>query len=182
MATVQIEGIEGLKSLQGKTIGPSEWREVTQEDINTYADLVGDHQWIHVDVERARSESPFGTTIAHGNLTLSLIDGLREEVSLHGDAALRQFALGVNMGWNRVRFPAPVPADAKLRATAQLVSVQDKGGGWWEIVDRFTVQIEGAEKPACVAESVGRVLLRTERRRFTGARSETNHRRRADTT
>ena len=153
MAPVQVEGIEGLKALQGETIGPSEWREVTQGDIDTFADLTGDHQWIHVDVERAKKESPFGTTVAHGNLTLSLIDGLRIEL-------LRStgFKLGVNYGWNKVRFPAPVPSGARIRATAEVVEVDDVGGGWWQIVTRFTVEVEGNDKPACVADSVGRAL------------------------
>jgi acyl dehydratase len=153
MATVQIEGIEGLKALQGQTIGPSEWREVTQEDINTFADLTDDHQWIHVDVERASRESPFGNTVAHGNLTLSLIDGMRLEMMNTSG-----FKLGVNYGWNKVRFPAPVPAGSRVRATGEIVEVEDVGGGWWQIVTRFTVEVEGSEKPAVVADSVGRAL------------------------
>jgi acyl dehydratase len=153
MATVQVQGIEGLQALLGNRIGPSEWREVTQEDINTFADLCGDHQWIHVDVERAKNESPFGTTVAHGNLTLSMIDGLRKDL-----IRSEGFALGVNYGWNKVRFPAPVPSGSRLRARAEVVSVEEAGGGWYQIVTRFTVEVEGNEKPACVAESVGRAL------------------------
>jgi acyl dehydratase len=153
MATVQVQGIEGLKELLGKQIGPSEWREVTQEDINTFADLSGDHQWIHVDVERAKNESPFGTTVAHGNLTLSMIDGMRLEL-LNSSG----FKLGVNYGWNRVRFPAPVPAGARIRGTAEVTDIDEVGGGWWQIVTRFTVEVEGSDKPACVADSVGRAL------------------------
>jgi acyl dehydratase len=154
MATVEVQGIDGLKALIGKEIGPGEWREVTQEDIDTFADLSGDHQWIHVDPERAAKESPFGTTVAHGNLTLSMIDGLRLDlISSSG------FALGVNYGWNKVRFPAPVPAGSRLRAKAEVVSVDEVGGGWWQVVTRFTVEIEGQEKPACVADSVGRALV-----------------------
>jgi acyl dehydratase len=153
MATVQIEGIEGLKALQRKQIGPSDWREVNQEDINAFADLTGDHQWIHVDAERARQESPFGTTVAHGNLTLSLIDGMRLEL-----LSSTGFKLGVNYGWNRVRFPAPVPAGSRVRTTAEVTEVEEVGGGWWQIVTRFTVEVEGSDKPACVADSVGRAL------------------------
>ena len=149
-----------LREAIGVQRGPTSWRTVTQEDINAFAKITGDHQWIHVDVERAKLESPFGTTIAHGNLTLSVIDGLREQISTRDTVDLEQIALGVNMGWNRVRFPTPVPAGTRVRATAELVSVEDKGGGWWEIVDRFTIEAEGAAKPACVAESVGRILLR----------------------
>jgi acyl dehydratase len=153
VATVQVQGIEGLKELLGKQIGPSEWREVTQEEIDAFADLSGDHQWIHVDVDRAKTESPFGTTIAHGNLTLSMIDGMRLEL-LNSSG----FKLGVNYGWNKVRFPAPVPAGARIRGTAEVTEVEDVGGGWWQIVTRFTVEVEGSDKPACVADSVGRAL------------------------
>jgi acyl dehydratase len=154
--------ITSLREAIGVQRGPSAWRTISQDDINAFAEITGDHQWIHVDLERAKRESPFGTTIAHGNLTLSAIDGLREEIAngnaLNGD----EVALGVNMGWNRVRFPAPVPAGSRVRATAELVSVEEKGSGWWEIVDRFTVETEGGEKPSCVAESVTRLLLRSE--------------------
>jgi acyl dehydratase len=153
VATVQVQGIEGLKALLGKQIGPSEWRDVTQDDINTFADLSGDHQWIHVDVERAKNESPFGTTVAHGNLTLSMIDGMRLEL-LNSSG----FKLGVNYGWNKVRFPAPVPAGSRVRATAEVTEVEEVGGGWWQVVTRFTVEVEGSDKPACVADSVGRAL------------------------
>jgi acyl dehydratase len=148
-----VEGFEGLQALQGQTIGPGEWREVTQEDIDTFAELSGDDQWIHVDVERAEKESPFGTTIAHGNLTLSLIDGFRKSL-----IESTGFKLGVNYGWNKVRFPAPVPAGAKVRATAEVVEVTDVGGGWWQVVTRFILEVEGNEKPCCVADSVGRAL------------------------
>jgi acyl dehydratase len=153
MAVVEANGIEGIQALIGKEIGPGEWREVRQEDIDTFADLSGDHQWIHVDRERAAKESPFGTTIAHGNLTLSMIDGFRLDlISSTG------FALGVNYGWNKVRFPAPVPAGSRVRAKAEIVSVDEVGGGWWQVVTRFTVEVEGSEKPCCVAEAVGRAL------------------------
>ncbi len=151
-----------LREAIGAKRGPTPWRTVTQQDIDAFARITGDHQWIHVDAERAKRESPFGTTIAHGNLTLSIIDGLREQLSTLDAADLEQIAVGVNMGWNRVRFPAPVPAGSRLRATAELLSVQEKGDGWWEIVDRFTIETDGVEKPACVAESVGRILLRAQ--------------------
>ena len=153
MATVQVEGIEGLKALLGKTVGPTDWREVTQQDIDDFARLSGDDQWIHVDVERAKKESPFGTTVAHGNLTLSLIDGMRIEL-LNSTG----FKLGVNYGWNKVRFPAPVPSGSRIRATAEVVEVEEVGGGWWQVVTRFTIEVEGNEKPACVGDSVGRAL------------------------
>ena len=153
MAMATVSGIEGLQGLIGESVGPSDWREVTQAMIDSFAELSGDDQWIHVDVERAKSESPFGTTIAHGNLTLSMVDGFRL-----GLIESTGFKLGVNMGWNKVRFPAPVPAGSKVRAKAEVVSVDDVGGGWWQIVTRFTLEVEGNEKPVFVGESVGRVF------------------------
>lgn len=148
-----------LREAIGVRRGPSPWRTVTQEEINTFADLSGDHYWIHVDPERAKRESPFGTTIAHGNLTLSMIDALVEAIEDGEVLDGGHVEVGVNMGWNRVRFPAPVPAGSRIRATAELVSVEDKGNGWWELVDRVTVETDGGEKPAAVAESVGRLRL-----------------------
>ena len=154
MSLMTVNGIEELHGLVGKTVGPSEWREVTQEDVNRFAEVTGDDQWIHVDIERAKTESPFGTTIAHGNLTLSLIDGFRRHV-----LESTGFKLGVNYGWNKVRFPAPVPTGSRVRASVEVVSVDDVGGGWWQVVQRWTVEVEGGEKPVCVAESVGRALV-----------------------
>jgi acyl dehydratase len=153
MAIAQVEGVDGLKALMGKTVGPTEWREVTQRDIDDFARLSGDDQWIHVDVERAKTESPFGTTIAHGNLTLSIIDGFRIELIRSAG-----FLLGINYGWNRVRFPAPVPAGSRIRASAEVIEVEEVGGGWWQSVTRYTVEVEGSDKPACVADSVIRAL------------------------
>jgi acyl dehydratase len=147
-------GIDDLRALKDQVVGPSEWRQVTQEMVNQFAELTGDGQWIHVDVERAKVESPFGTTIAHGNLTLSLIDGLRQDLSEWSG-----FKLGVNYGWNKVRFPAPVIVGAKVRCYAQIVEVDEIGAGWYQVVTRFTVEVEGSEKPVCVADSVGRVLV-----------------------
>jgi acyl dehydratase len=153
MAQITVNGIEETRDLIGQDIGPGDWREVTQEDIDDFARLSGDDQWIHVDVERAKTDSPFGTTIAHGNLTLSMIDGFRRDL-----IESTGYKLGVNYGWNKVRFPAPVPVGSKLRAKAEVLSVDDVGGGWYQIVTKFTVEIEGGEKPVCVAESVGRAL------------------------
>jgi len=151
--TITVNGIEELKALVGETIGPSGWRELTQADIDRFAEVSGDDQWIHVDVERAKSESPFGTTVAHGNLTLSMIDGFRP--SLFESTGFR---MGVNYGWNKVRFPAPVPAGSRIRASVETQSVEDVGGGWYQVVQKWTVEREGSEKPVCVAESVGRML------------------------
>ena len=153
MAPTTINGIEELQGVVGQTIGPSDWREVTQEMIDAFADISGDHQWIHVDVERAEKESPFGGPIAHGNLTLSTIDGFRD-----GLLAQEGFRLGVNYGWNKVRFPAPVPVGARIRASIGIASVDEVGEGWFQVVQRWTVELEGGEKPVCVADSVTRVL------------------------
>ena len=154
MDPLEISGPESIEALIGRTVGPTEWTEVTQEMINTFAGLSGDHQWIHVDVERAEKESPFGTTIAHGNLTLALIDGYRDQlITVTGG-----FQLGVNYGWNKVRFPAPVPAGSRVRASAELISSEVLDNGWTHNVTRFTVEVEGSEKPCCVADSVTRLL------------------------
>jgi len=153
MALASVSGIEGLQGLIGQTIGPGEWREVTQDMINSFADLSGDDQWIHVDVERAKAESPFGVPIAHGNLTLSMVDGFRL-----GLIESSGFKLGVNMGWNKVRFPAPVPAGSKVRASAEVISIDDVGGGWYQMITKFTLEVEGNEKPVFVGESVARFL------------------------
>lgn len=147
-------GIDDVKALKDQVVGPSEWREVTQDMINRFAELSGDDQWIHVDTERAKLESPFGTTIAHGNLTLALIDGLRKDLSEWSG-----FKLGINYGWNKVRFPAPVVAGARVRCYQQVVEVAELGDGWYQIVTRFTVEAQGTEKPVCVADSVGRALV-----------------------
>jgi acyl dehydratase len=149
-----VNGIDELQELIGKTVGPSDWREVSQELIDQFAEVSGDDQWIHVDVERAKSESPFGGTVAHGNLTLSLIDGFRKDVLQSGG-----FKLGVNYGWNKVRFPAPVPSGGKVRASVEVLTVDEVGDGWWQITQKWTIEVDGSEKPACVAESVGRVMV-----------------------
>jgi acyl dehydratase len=153
MAATQVDGIEDLRALVGRTIGPSDWREVTQEMIDSFAEVSGDHQWIHVDVARAKTESPFGTTIAHGNLTLSLADGFRDELLVS-----EGFKLAVNYGWNKVRFPAPVPVGSKVRASIEVVSVDDVDGGWFQVVQRWTLEVGGSDKPCCVADSVTRLL------------------------
>ena len=154
MAPTTVSGIDELRELIGKPIGPSDWVEITQEDIDKFAEVSRDHQWIHTDVERAERESPFGTTVAHGNLTLSLIDGFRGQLIKQEGVTM-----GVNYGWNKVRFPAPVPAGSKVRATAEVQSVKELGDGWWHVVTKFVLELEGGAKPVCVAESVGRALV-----------------------
>jgi acyl dehydratase len=151
---VKVSGVEGLRELVGQRVGPTDWFEVTQEDVNAFADVSRDHQWIHVDRERAERESPFGTTIAHGNFTLSLVDFFRPQLMTQDG-----IAMGVNYGFEKVRFPAPVPVGSKIRAYAEVVSVDEVGDGWFHIVTRFTIEAEGSDKPSCVADSVGRFLV-----------------------
>jgi acyl dehydratase len=154
MRTAKIHGIGGMREIIGVEIGPTEWRTISQPDIDAFAELSGDHQWIHVDTERAKSESPYGSTIAHGNLTLATVDGFRNQL-LQRDG----FALGVNYGWDKIRFPAPVPVDSRIRARAVVTSVEEKGGDWHELVTRFTLEVEGSEKPCFVGDSVTRVKV-----------------------
>jgi acyl dehydratase len=154
MEPVQVDGIEPLKELFGQELGPSDWLEVTQEDIDRFADVSRDHQWIHVDPERAATESPYGTTVAHGNLTLSLVDSFRPQLIQN-----RGVKMGINYGFNKVRFPAAVPAGTRVRARAELLTVEELGDGWWQVVTKYTIEGEQSEKPVCVAESVGRALV-----------------------
>jgi acyl dehydratase len=139
----------------GATFGPTAWRRITQDEIDTFARISGDSQWIHTDVERAKRESRYGTTIAHGNLTLSLIDGFRDELVGAAPAGMK---LGVNLGYDRVRFPAPVRAGAQVRAAMEIARVEDRGDGWVQVVQRFLIEVDGEDRPACVADSVVRVL------------------------
>ena len=132
----------------GDTFGPSSWIEITQERIDAFAEATGDHQWIHVDPERAR-EGPFGTTIAHGYLTLSLLPVASYEV------LPRQGRMGINYGVNRVRFPAPVPVGSRVRTTFEVKGVEEIEGGGQNVLTA-TVEREGGEKPVCVAEVVFR--------------------------
>jgi acyl dehydratase len=132
----------------GDVYGPSSWIDVPQAKIDAFAEATGDHQWIHVDAERAK-EGPFGTTIAHGYLTLSLLPAASYEV------VPRQGGMGINYGLNRVRFPAPVPVDSRLRATFEVKEVAEiKGGG--QVTMTATIEREGGEKPVCVADIVFR--------------------------
>jgi acyl dehydratase len=147
--TTIVNGLDELKALAGQDLGASEWLEVTQERVNTFADATGDHQWIHVDVERAK-DGPFGGPIAHGYLTLSLV------IPLFGQLLqIEGTKMGVNYGLEKVRFPHPVPVGSKIRLAATVVSVEDVPGGTQSIFD-FTVQIDGVDKPACVARAVYR--------------------------
>ena len=146
----EIASLDELKSLVGNEVAVSDWVEITQDRVNRFADATGDHQWIHLDVERARRESPYGGTIAHGFLTLSLLPMFLEQ-ALH----MRDVKMGVNYGLNKVRFPAPVPVGSRLRARILVLSVEDISGGA-QVVWRVTVEREGGDKPVCVAESITR--------------------------
>jgi acyl dehydratase len=147
MPAREITSVEELRSLAGREVAVSDWFEVTQDRINLFADATGDHQWIHVDVERARAESPYGATIAHGFLTLSLLSQLMPQTV----KIKIPIKMGVNYGLNKVRFPSAVPAGSKIRARAVLQSVEDVEGGH-QLVWSLTVEREGSEKPCCVAE------------------------------
>jgi acyl dehydratase len=148
MATVH--GLDELRRLAGTDLQPSEWLEITQDRVNRFADATGDHQWIHVDVERART-GPFGGTIAHGYLTLALVIPLWTEV-----LRIEGIGMAVNYGLNRVRFPAPVLVGTKVRLRARMESVRDVPRDGVEAIVAMTVERDGAEKPAAVAEAVYR--------------------------
>ncbi len=147
--TLTVNGIDEIKALAGRDLGASDWLEITQERVNLFADATGDHQWIHVDPERAK-DGPFKTTIAHGYLTLSLIIPLFNDL-----LAITGVSMAVNYGLDKVRFPAPVPVGSRIRLTGSVDSVEDvRGGVQMKVV--FTVEIEGSDKPACVAEAIYR--------------------------
>jgi acyl dehydratase len=139
------------RGLVGEELGPTDWVEVAQERIDAFAAATDDHQWIHVDPERA-ADGPFGTTIAHGYLTLSLLPSFAYRALPLGDARLT-----VNYGLNRVRFPAPVPVGSRVRGRFRVVDVAEVDGGY-QLTVEATVEREGGEKPVCVAEVVYRVL------------------------
>lgn len=147
--TRMIDGIDGLKALVGEHLGYSPYVEITQEQVNTFAEATGDHQWIHVDVEKAK-DGPFGGPIAHGYLTLSLGPMLSPQIF-----GVSGISMGVNYGAGKVRFPSPVPVGSKLRLGATLQSVEDVSGGA-QVTMLFVFEVEGAEKPSCVAEVIFR--------------------------
>lgn len=138
----------------GEELGVSNWEVIEQQRIDTFADVTGDHQWIHVDVERAKAESPYGTTIAHGFLTLSMIPQFSAE-----NFTIENAKLVVNYGLNRVRFLAPVPAGARIRARSELVGADSVSENMINLTVRHTVELEGSEKPAMVADTIGRVMF-----------------------
>ena len=152
--TINIQGISGLRELEGAHLGYSDYLEITQERVNTFAEATGDHQWIHVDPERAKAESPFGGPIAHGYLTLSLGPALAPQIfSVEG------IKMAVNYGAGKVRFPAPVPVGSRLRMGAELTRVEEVDEGTYQIYMTFAFEVEGAAKPSCVVEVIFRYFV-----------------------
>ena len=155
--TTVIQGIAGLKELVGTHLGYSDYLEITQERVNTFAEATGDFQWIHVDVERANAESPFGGPIAHGYLTVSLTNLFLPQI-----VEVRNISAGLNRGTGKIRFPAPVPVGSRLRGGVELVAVEDvERDGVVTGVDTtmiITVEREGSDKPVCVVEALSRYL------------------------
>jgi acyl dehydratase len=144
-------GLDEFAAAQGEHLGYSDWHTVTQQQVDQFAEATGDHQWIHVDPERA-AKGPFKGTIAHGYLTLSLIPRLGWQIY-----RVDGIAMGLNYGTNKVRFPSPVPVGSRIRAGVELAEVTDVPGGKQAVL-RYTVEIEGVAKPACVADAVVRLI------------------------
>ena len=136
----------------GKQLGASDWLEIDQERIDLFADATGDHQWIHVDPDRA-AQGPFGSTIAHGYLTLSLVNLFLPQV-----VEVRGISMGVNYGSNKLRFPAPVPVGSRIRGSAVLVEAEEVKGGAIQAVIRVTVEVAGSDRPACVVDTISRYV------------------------
>src|SRR5579862_3472493 len=149
-ANALVTDIAGLRDRGGTHIGYTDWQEMTQERVNQFADATDDHQFIHVDVERAK-QTPFGGTIAHGFLTLSLVAPVSQQLMQVSDAVM-----GVNYGLDRVRFPAPLPVGGQWRGGMEILEVTDVPGGL-QIKAKVTIEVKDSEKPACVAESLVRV-------------------------
>jgi len=148
MGTV-FETPEDLKGAVGRKLGHSDWLEITQDRIDKFADATGDHQWIHVDPERAK-DGPFGACIAHGYLTQSLVNMFLPQI-----VEVRGISMGVNYGADKLRFPAPVPVGSRVRGSAELLKVEEVKGGVQATI-RVTVEIEGSERPACVIDTISR--------------------------
>jgi acyl dehydratase len=145
-----LDGADEIRDAVGTHLGYSEWVLVTQERVNRFADATGDHQWIHVDVERAERESPYGGTIAHGYLTMSMSNELVPQV-----VRMTGFAMGINYGVDKVRFPSAVKVGSRIRAGVVIADVTDVAGGI-QVKMAITIEVEGSDKPACVIESLAR--------------------------
>ena len=152
-APVVLKGVDEVRAAVGRHFGYSEWLEVTQDRVDLFAEATGDFQWIHVDVERAKKESPYGGPIAHGYLTMALSNLLVPTV-----VKMDGFQMGINYGVDRVRFPAPVPVGARIRAGVELLEVTDVSGGLQTRM-QITMDVEGSGKPACVIESLARWVV-----------------------
>ena len=139
-----------LKNAVGQHLGYSDWLEITQDRINTFADATGDHQWIHVDPERA-AKGPFGACIAHGYLTMSLVNMFLPQI-----VVVKEISMGVNYGADKLRFPAPVPVGSRIRGGGELLKAEDVKGGGVQTTVRVTVEIEGSDRPACVIDTISR--------------------------
>jgi acyl dehydratase len=148
-----VHGLEGLRDLAGQDLGTTTWWEITQDRVNTFADATDDHQWIHVDPERAK-EGPFGATIAHGYLTVSLIIPLFAKL-----LDVQGVGMGLNYGLDKLRFPSPVRVGSRIRLHGAVVSVEDVPGNGVQVTLDFTVEVEGSEKPACVARAAYRYYV-----------------------
>ena len=140
---------QDLLAAAGQSLGHTDWLDMAQERVNLFADATGDHQWIHVDPQRAK-DGPFGATIAHGYLTLSLANLFLPQLM-----EVQSVSMGVNYGCDRVRFPAPVPVGSRIRGAGEVVSAEEVKGGI-QVVVRITVEIEGGERPACVVDTISR--------------------------
>ncbi|RCW45955.1 acyl dehydratase [Halopolyspora algeriensis] len=151
--TTTLDTLAELRAFEGKSLGASSWFAIGQDRINTFADATDDHQWIHTDPERAQAESPFGGPIAHGYLTLSLIIPMWEEV-----LTVNSVTTKVNYGLNKVRFVNPVPADGRVRLNATLAQHEELPKGGVQVTVDATIELEGSERPACIAEAVYRMF------------------------
>jgi acyl dehydratase len=148
-----IKGLEELRTLVGQRLGTSDWFEITQERVNAFAAGTDDFQWIHCDPERAKAESPYGTTVAHGFLTLSLCISLSQKIY-----TIEGLKMVLNYGLNRVRFPSPVPVGSRVRMTTDLMEIKESRGSV-QAVCKQTFEVEGANRPACVAETIVRLFF-----------------------
>ena len=150
--------LEIFKKNLGSDDGVGEWHTVTQEQINQFADATLDHQFIHVDPEKAAQLSPYGVTIAHGFLTLSLVVHLGASIPPVDPSAYQGLAMGINYGLDRVRFPSPVKVNARVRARRELLAAELKGPSTLQLKQRVVVEVEGEDKPACVADTLTRLV------------------------
>jgi acyl dehydratase len=149
-----ITSIDDASATVGQELGVSDWQQIDQERINAFADATGDHQWIHIDAERAKAESPYGTTIAHGFLTLSMIPALSKD-----NMRVENAKMAINYGLNKVRFLAAVPAGGRIRARSELLDVAKVDDSTVNLTVKHTIELDGSDKPAAVAETVVRVLF-----------------------